>query len=231
MQHSVLPANSAYALANTISSGAIDNYARPHVNAAFTHANSSFDAANTADSKAVTAGSYANSACGVANTQLSTSGGTISGDLSVTGNLTVLGNATSIAVSSIKIDDSLIQLAANNESSDTIDIGFFGHYSPDAGVSKKHTGLFRDANDGRYYLFYNYEDPSFETLSPNNVIDVANSTFRVANLTANVITDVISIRGYDPINYTNTVYTHANASYSAANTAISDALAFAIALG
>jgi hypothetical protein len=39
------------------------------------------------------------------------------------------------------------------------------------------------------------------------------------------------VRGYDPVNYANSVYAHANASYVAANTAIADALAFAIALG
>jgi hypothetical protein len=144
--------------------------------------------------------------------------------------LTVIGNATTINVSSLIIDDTLIQLAANNES-DTLDIGFFGHYSNDSGVNKRHTGLFRDATDGLYYLFYNYEDPSFDTLSPNNTIDVANSSFRVANLTANLISDVVRVRGYDPINHANSVYLHANSAYAAANLAIADSLAFAIALG
>ena len=129
------------------------------------------------------------------------------------------------------VDDSLIQLAANNETSDTLDIGFFGHYSPDAGVNKRHTGLFRDATDGAYYLFENYLDPSFETLTPNNTIDVSNTSFIIANLKANIVTQSILVRSYDPINYANSVYAHANASYVAANTAIADALAFAIALG
>jgi hypothetical protein len=80
-------------------------------------------------------------------------------------------------------------------------------------------------------LFYNYLDPSFGTLSPNNTIDVANSSFRVANLNANIVSDVVRVRGYDPINHANSVYLHANSAYAAANLAIADSLAFAIALG
>ena len=256
-------ANAAFALANAVSSGSVDAYARPHANAAFNTANSSssyangafvaantadqkavtsgvyanaaFAAANTSDQKAVTSGSYANSAYSTANNKLNSTGGTISGDLSITGNLVVLGNATSIAVSSIKIDDSLIQLAANNDTSDTLDIGFIGHYSNDAGVNQRHTGLVRDATDGLYYLFYNYQDPSFDTLAPNNTIDVANSSFRIANLTANIITNVITVRGYDPIDHTNSAFAatntadqkavsagvYANAAYTLANTVAS----------
>jgi len=77
-----LYANAAFALANTVSSGSVDNYARPNSNAAFeaansgsSYANSAYGQANTAttnaataDGKAVTAGSYANSAYGQANT-------------------------------------------------------------------------------------------------------------------------------------------------------------------
>jgi hypothetical protein len=223
-------ANAAYALANTVSSASIDNYARPHATAAF-------NTANIADQRAVTSGSYANSAYSTANTKLSSSGGTISGDLNITGNLVVSGNATTISVSNIKVDDSLLQLAANNETSDALDIGFVGHYSDDAGVNQRHTGLFRDATDGLYYLFYNYEDPSFDTLTPNNTINISNSSFRVANLTANLISDVVRIRGYDPINHTNSVFvtansasSYANSGYTTANSASSYANgAFAVA--
>jgi hypothetical protein len=167
----------------------------------------------------------------LANNKFDSVGGTISGDVLITGNLVVSGNASTINVSTLKIDDSLIQLAANNETSDALDIGFFGHYSQDAGVNKRHTGLFRDASDGVYYLFENYEDPSFDTVTPNNTIDVSNTSFIIANLKANIVSQSILVRGYDPVNYANSVYAHANASYVAANTAIADALAFAIALG
>lgn len=80
------------------------------------HTNSAYTQANTADQKSVTSGSYANSAYGAANTnstnitsassyangafasantRLAISGGTISGDLSVTG-LTTLAESTEL---------------------------------------------------------------------------------------------------------------------------------------
>ncbi len=110
-----LYANAAFAAANT---GVPDTLARDTANAASSYANSSFNTANTADSKAVSAGSYANSAFGAANTtaiyanaafadantKFSSSGGTISGnvtilyDLSVLGNVSFTGNVTSVTV-------------------------------------------------------------------------------------------------------------------------------------
>jgi len=203
-------ANSAYGAANTADQRAVTSGS---------YANSAYGAANTADQSAVTSGVYANSAYSTANNKLNSTGGTVSGDLNITGNLTVLGNATTISVSNIKLDDPLIQLAANNETSDALDIGFLGHYSDDSGTNQRHTGLFRDATDGKYYLFYNYLDPSFDTGSPNNVIDIANSSFRIANLTANIITDTITVRGYDPLNHTNNSYGQANTATTNAATA------------
>ena len=229
-------ANSGFSVANTadqraLTSGSYANSAYVsqnttgvYANTAYLHANASYESQNTT-------GVYANAAFTRANSSITSSGGTISGDLVISGNLTVVGNATTINVSTLIIDDALIQLAANNETSDALDIGFVGHYSNDSGINKRHTGIFRDATDGLYYLFYNYLDPSFDTASPNNTIDVANSSFRVANLNANIVSDVVRVRGYDPVNHANSVYAHANASYIAANTAIADALAFAIALG
>jgi hypothetical protein len=89
--------------------------------------------------------------------------------------------------------------------------------------------MFRDATDGTWKFFYNYQpEPD---ASP--YIDTAHATFRIANLTANLITDVATIRGFDPINHTNSAYalantsdqkavsagSYANSAYSAANTA------------
>ena len=104
------------------------------------------------------------------------------GGLTVDGDLTVTGNLTSIEVQTLKVEDPLLHLAVNNEISDTVDIGFIGHYSNDAGSTRRHTGLFRDATDGRFHLFDNYVDPSIET--GGNIIDVSNNTFRTASLVA-----------------------------------------------
>jgi hypothetical protein len=216
-------ANSAFDVANTALTaggtiaGGYANSAFQTANSAALYANAAYVAANTSDQKAVSAGVYANSAYSTSNTKLDSTGGTISGDLSITGNLTVLGNAFAITVSSLIVDDPLLHLAANNETTDAVDIGFIGHYSQDAGSTQRHTGLFRDATDGLYYLFDNYLDDSFDTLTPNNTIDIANSSFRIANLTANIITETLFVRGFDPLETANLSYNHANASYNVVN--------------
>lgn len=101
-------------------------------------------------------------------------------DVQISGNLTVLGTQTTINVSNLRVEDSLIQLAANN-TGDILDIGFFGHYYDG---TQKHTGLFRDANDKQYYLFSGYSiEPTANNIVPFTD-DFALATLR-ANLTAN----------------------------------------------
>lgn len=131
----------------------------------------------------------------VDNTVIRTTGNqNITGDFTITGNLNVIGgNAVSFNVSSLVIEDSLIQLAANNEFSDAIDIGFYGHYSDDAGATKRHTGLFRDTTsaDKRFILFTNLVDADLDT-SVATTVNVADPSFAVANLQANIIDGTVS---------------------------------------
>ena len=65
-------------------------------------------------------------------------------DVTVSGDLTVSGNVVSIDVSTLSVEDPLIELAKNN-AADAVDIGFYGQYD-DTGT--KYAGLFRDASDG-----------------------------------------------------------------------------------
>lgn len=66
-----------------------------HTNAAYGQANTATTNAATADQRAVTSGSYANGAFASANTKLSTSGGTLTGNLVMSGaNLNVSGTST-----------------------------------------------------------------------------------------------------------------------------------------
>ena len=187
---------------NTLIISGIDIPSR--LNSAHSQANTATTNAATADQKAVSAGSYANSAYDHANTKFSSSGGTISGDLTVSGNLSVLGNVTSYSSQDLIIDDPIV-LMANNNNGNSIDLGFTAHYVE--GGTVKHTGLLKDVSANTWYLFDNYEPH----VQDNNLIDPNDSTFRFANLTANLVTSVAFIRGYDPIN-------HANASYAQANT-------------
>ena len=110
---------------------------------------------------------------------------TIHNDLTVTGNLSVLGNTTTIRTTDYIVDDPMIYLAANNYSSDVIDIGFAANYYGDG--DERHTGLFRDASNKVYYLFDNY----IPELSGNNVVDRSNSSFHIASLTANLVSSNI----------------------------------------
>jgi trimeric autotransporter adhesin len=102
-------------------------------------------------------------------------------DLVVTGNLTVLGNSTVIETSTLRLEDSLIFLAGNNYTSDTVDIGFIAHHGG-VGVNS-HTGFFRSATNQEYYVFADY-DPE---INSNNTIDTSHATFVKANVNANYL--------------------------------------------
>ncbi len=102
-------------------------------------------------------------------------------DLVVTGNLTVLGNSTVIETSTLRLEDSLIFLAGNNYTTDTVDIGFIAHHGG-IGVNS-HTGFFRSATNQEYYVFADY-DPE---INSNNTIDTSHATFLKANVNANYL--------------------------------------------
>jgi hypothetical protein len=182
----------------------VANSAFYQANLAFDRANSGFGQANLAYNRANSAWDHANNAFNQANSKISSSGGTIFGDLSITGNLTITGNTTTINVASLAITDTIIQLGIENLN-DTFDIGFVGHY---ANTPNNHTGLVRRAADGKYYLFDN-----FLTDEPGNIIDFANT--RVATLSANLVTNVITLRGVDPLDYANTIQTASQANVGA----------------
>lgn len=99
---------------------------------------------------------------------------TIGKDLTVSGNLNVLGNTVTVNVETLSVEDSLIKLASNN-STDAIDIGFFGVYN-----SNNYAGLYRDASDNKFKLFTDYtgSDPT------GNVIGTTARATLEANLDA-----------------------------------------------
>ena len=119
----------------------------------------------------------------VDNTVVRTTGGTISGDLAVTGNLVVSGNTITQDVETLIVEDSLIQLAANN-AADAIDIGLFGQYNDGA---TKYTALFRDASDsGKYKLLTG----GIEKPLAANTVNV--SAFSTGTLVANITGGTVS---------------------------------------
>jgi hypothetical protein len=120
----------------------------------------------------------------VDNTVIRTSGSqTISGDLAVTGNLVISGNTITQDVETMKVEDSLIQLAANN-AADAVDIGFFGQYNDGA---TKYTALFRDASDsGKYKLL------TGGTVIPSAANSLDPTTYSTATLVANITGGTVS---------------------------------------
>jgi hypothetical protein len=105
---------------------------------------------------------------------------TIDGSITITGNLIVTGNTTTVDVTTLSVEDSLIALARNNVT-DAVDIGFYGHYNDG---TNRHAGIYRHAGDKQFYVFDNYnQEPVANTINP------ADASFRLAtlhtNLTAN----------------------------------------------
>ena len=49
-------------------------------------------------------------------------------NVTISGNLTVSGTTTTVSSSTLNVADLLINLATNNNSSDSVDIGFYGLY-------------------------------------------------------------------------------------------------------
>ena len=141
--------------------------------------------------------------------------GNISGtNMTLTGDLTITGTTTTVNTTTLQVSDPLIHLAVGNESADVVDIGFFGHYSPDAGVTREHTGFFRDANNGEYFLFGKYVSNGLDSEIPDTTIDRTDSTFGLAELNVKSLkADSATISG--PIKFSN-VYATEGALPSAA---------------
>jgi hypothetical protein len=96
-------------------------------------------------------------------------------DLSLSGNLTVLGTLSTIDTTNLTVQDSLIELANGNASSDLLDIGLYGQFGSSGA---KYTGLFRDATDGVYKLFTGSQT------EPTTTVDTAAAGYTTATLQA-----------------------------------------------
>ena len=213
-------ANDAYAQANTAYGQANNGYAQ--ANAAYVQANAAYGQANSARDQANTARGTANDAYAAANSKVGSSGDqTITGNVTISGNLVVSGNATTINVSNLSVNDSIILLSAN-ATGDAGDIGFVGNF--DRGPTATHAGMVRIHTLNEFQIFDNYE------LEPtNNIIDIANYNYRLGNLRVNTINaNSVLILGNvaaTQANLTlardqaNTARTTANDAYAQANTA------------
>ena len=103
------------------------------------------------------------------------------GNMIIGGDLTVNGSTTTIDVNTLTVEDALIRLASGNNAGDAVDIGFVGSYND--GTNDQLAGLIRDATTDDFYLFSEYIDADVT----DNVIDIADTTFKPADLNVNKI--------------------------------------------
>ncbi len=97
---------------------------------------------------------------------------TIDGALTITGDLVVEGTTTTVNATDLEITDPLIYIATGN-TANANDIGLVGHF--DNGTYQ-HTGLVRDASDGKWKLF------SGITTEPTNTMAFGEATFDTLKL-------------------------------------------------
>jgi hypothetical protein len=150
-------------------------------------------------------------------TYFTKSGGTISGDVTISGNnsLTVTGNlivqGTTFSSNSVtfEVNDPLIVLGVGNYVSDTRDIGFAAHYNDGTNA---HSGLIRDYTTKEYYFFKGYTPE----IGANNNVDITHASFEKANIQTEKVTsnflvaNTATLGGIDAISYTSAAFASAN---------------------
>lgn len=103
---------------------------------------------------------------------------TMSGNLTVTGDLTVNGTTTEVNSTTLTVDDPIVRYADNN-SADSVDIGFYGKYVESA--TTKYAGLVRDASDtGKFILFAGNQT------EPTTTVNTSGTGHTTATLKANI---------------------------------------------
>jgi hypothetical protein len=178
-------ADAAFAKANVANTTAEAGFAK--ANAVLTYAGSGYGLANI--TAVVAQSAYDNS-----NTKFNSSGGTITGavtisgtnNLTVSGNLIVQGTTFSSNSTTFEVNDPLLLLGVGNYYSDTRDIGFAAHYNDGTNA---HSGIIRDATTKEYYFFKGYTPE----IDANNNVDITHATFTKANVNAGKITgDIVT---------------------------------------
>ena len=104
----------------------------------------------------------------------------VNNHLTVGGDLTVNGDTVTVNTATLSVEDPLIILAKANNSSDSVDIGFYGLYDT-SGSQDLYAGLFRDANDsGKWKLFKDLQS------APTTTVDTSGTGYAVGTFVANV---------------------------------------------
>ena len=132
---------------------------------------------------------------------VSESSGTITvglpNNVTISGDLTVSGDTTTVNTATLAVEDPLINLATGNNSSDAVDIGFYGLYDT-SGSQDLYAGLFRDAGDGKFKLFKDNQ------AAPTTTVNTSGTGYAVATLVANLEATTATLGGSDIISTDNT---------------------------
>ena len=109
-------------------------------------------------------------------------------NVTISGNLTVSGTTTTVSSTTVNVADSMLSLATGNNSSDAVDIGFYGLYD-DSGSQDEYAGLFRDAGDQKWKLFKNLQ------AEPSTTVNTSGTGYAVATLVAHLEDSSVTITG------------------------------------
>jgi len=110
-------------------------------------------------------------------------------NVTIAGNLTVNGTTTTINTENLSVEDPLIKLAKNNNTDDSLDIGFYGLYDT-SGSQDLYAGLFRDANDsGKFKLFKDLQ------AEPGTTVDTGGTGYTAGTLVANLESAELTVTG------------------------------------
>ena len=103
----------------------------------------------------------------------------IGGDLTVTGNLLVEGTTTTVDTDTLSVKDPLIIVGNDNNTSDLVDLGFYGLYDT-SGSQDLYAGLYRSASTTKFHLFKDLQE------EPTTTVNTSGTGYAVATLVANL---------------------------------------------
>tara|TARA_R110002020_G_scaffold145804_1_gene320034 strand:- start:1708 stop:2823 length:1116 start_codon:yes stop_codon:yes gene_type:complete len=109
-------------------------------------------------------------------------------NVTISGNLTVSGTTTTVSSTTVNVADPMLSLATGNNSSDAVDIGFYGLYDT-SGSQDEYSGLFRDASDEKWKLFKDNQ------AAPTTTVNTSGTGYSVATLIANIESSAVDITG------------------------------------
>ena len=170
--------------------GDIDANGACDIAGALTGSTASFSSTLNADGNTTLGGTLAVTGNSTLSGTLNVDGNVVLGNattdtVTIAGNLIVNGDTTEVNVSSLQVEDPIIQMGKGN-ASDALDLGFIGLYKN--GVNDEYAGLLRDASDenNKWYLFSTSQNISSSTAPSYD----SNDGYSKGTLVADIVGDI-----------------------------------------